>query len=145
MLATLKKMMGEGGAGQDESHGSDRLYDVLKALAEQGTLFSATQATVAAAAIGGFVADQTTKLRSLWIDVAVAGTAGSTSVRARVNGTLVGDTATVANTDADGTSIGVDLDVEIEAGDLVEIVVTAAPTGGTGLTATLRMSPVTVE
>jgi hypothetical protein len=39
----------------------------------------------------------------------------------------------------------VDLDVEIEAGDLVEIVVTAAPTDGTGLTATLRMSPVTVE
>lgn len=32
MAVTLKKLVGEAGAGIDESHGSDTLYDVLKAL-----------------------------------------------------------------------------------------------------------------
>ncbi len=29
MAAILKKLVGDAGAGSDESHGSDRLYDVL--------------------------------------------------------------------------------------------------------------------
>ena len=32
MTTTLKKLVGDAGAGIDESHGSDRLYDVLVAL-----------------------------------------------------------------------------------------------------------------
>jgi hypothetical protein len=31
-MATLKKLLGDAGAGIDDSHGSDRLYDVLSAL-----------------------------------------------------------------------------------------------------------------
>lgn len=34
MSVTLKKLVGEAGAGIDESNGSDRLYDVLKALVD---------------------------------------------------------------------------------------------------------------
>jgi hypothetical protein len=32
MTTTLKKLIGEAGAGFDQSHGSDRVYDVLAAL-----------------------------------------------------------------------------------------------------------------
>ncbi len=32
MTINLKKLLGDGGAGFDQSHGSDRLYDVLKAV-----------------------------------------------------------------------------------------------------------------
>ena len=32
MAVKLKKLMGDAGAGIDESHGSDRLYDVLLAM-----------------------------------------------------------------------------------------------------------------
>jgi hypothetical protein len=31
---TLKRLVGTAGAGEDQSHGSDRVYDVLKALVE---------------------------------------------------------------------------------------------------------------
>jgi len=34
MAITLKRLVGQAGAGIDESHGTDRLYDVLKALAD---------------------------------------------------------------------------------------------------------------
>lgn len=34
MAVTLKRLVGNAGAGMDESHGSDRLYDVLKALTD---------------------------------------------------------------------------------------------------------------
>jgi len=32
MTVKLKKLLGDGGAGIDESHGSDRLYQVLEAV-----------------------------------------------------------------------------------------------------------------
>jgi hypothetical protein len=32
MTTTLKQLLGDAGAGIDESHGSDRLYDVLVAI-----------------------------------------------------------------------------------------------------------------
>ncbi len=35
MAVKLKKLLGEAGAGMDESNGQDRLYDVLKALVTQ--------------------------------------------------------------------------------------------------------------
>lgn len=145
MLATLKRSLGEAGAFIDDSHGENQLYKVLKALAEQGTVYGAQLATITAVAFGGFTVDQATKLHSLMTRVAVCGTAGQTDVRVRVNGTLVGGTATTLNTDADPTVVTVALDIELAAGDFVELVVTAAPTGGTGLTGSLRMSPVTVE
>lgn len=34
MAVTLKRYMGSGGAGLDESHGLDNLHDVLKAMAD---------------------------------------------------------------------------------------------------------------
>jgi hypothetical protein len=34
MAVTLKRLVGNAGAGSDESHGTDTLYDVLKALAD---------------------------------------------------------------------------------------------------------------
>lgn len=34
MAVVLKRLVGNAGAGQDESHGTDRLYDVLKGLVD---------------------------------------------------------------------------------------------------------------
>ena len=34
MAVTLKRLVGNAGAGSDESHGTDTLYDVLKALTD---------------------------------------------------------------------------------------------------------------
>jgi len=35
MTVKLKKLLGDGGAGIDESHGTDRLYQVLEAMVTQ--------------------------------------------------------------------------------------------------------------
>jgi hypothetical protein len=145
MLATLKRALGEADAFIDDSHGENHLYKVLKALAEEGTHLSAYQGTIATAILTGMVIDKATKLVSLRTAVAVCGTAGATSVRVRVNGTLVGATATTDNAAADGTKTQVDQDIDLVAGDLVQLEVTAAPTGGTGLTASLHFRSVTVE
>ncbi|MGD9749383.1 MAG: hypothetical protein AB7W59_00145 [Acidimicrobiia bacterium] len=145
MLATLKKSLGEAGGFIDDSHGEDRLYKVLKALAEEGAHLSAYQDTIATAILAAMVVDKATKLVSLRTAVAVCGVSGQTDVRVRVNGTLVGATATTLNTDADGTKVAVDQDIDLVAGDLVQLEVTAAPGTGTGLSASLHFRSVTVQ
>ena len=145
MTATLKKLVGEAGAGHDKSHGSDTIYDVFKALAEaSGEVLPAYQVTVAAATIASLIADKATTLAAFNVAVATTGTAGATTVQAQVNGSMVSE-LTVDNTDADGTKVSATPAQAIAAGDLVELVVTAAPTAGAGLTATARLKPVTVE
>ena len=42
MATKLKRLVGNAGAGIDESHGSDRLYAVLKELAETQNLMAAS-------------------------------------------------------------------------------------------------------
>jgi hypothetical protein len=51
----------------------------------------------------------------------------------------------VGNAEVDGTAKGLAIDLELEAGDLVELSVTAVATGATGLSATVRLKPVAVE
>jgi hypothetical protein len=148
-MATLKKFLGDAGAAFDQSNGGfDRLYDVLKALAESvgAQSVSAQQAVVATATLGGMVVDTATKLKALAIAVGTTGTADSTTVQVHVNGVSKGELS-VANTEADGTYKTLALDLALAIGDLVELVVSAAPTGGADLTATARMAPedVTVE
>ena len=145
MSKILKKSLGDAGAFVDDSSGKDNLYDVLKALAQSGgQSLSAQQATIATATIGGLVAYGETQLQSLAIAVGTTGTAGSTTVQAHVNGVSQGE-LTVANTEANGIAKTLVLAVDLVAGDLVELVVSAAPTGGADLTATARMSGVVVE
>jgi len=153
MTATLKKDLGKAGAWLGETSGgydNALLRDVLLELANGGGGdLSARQATVATATIGGLLVKRACKLTGLRTAVGTTGTAGSTTVQVHKNGVAVtGAEATTANTEADGTKKAVALTtaVALAASDLVELVVSAAPTGGADLTATAEILPdVTVE
>jgi hypothetical protein len=145
MTATLKKLLGNAGAGLDDSMGFDNLYDVLKALAEvAGDHLHAYQDTIATATIASMIADKAGTLTSFRIAAATTGTANDTDVQVQVNGVNKQE-LTIDNTDADGTKKSATLAVAIAAGDLIELVVTAAPTAGAGLTASATVLPVTIE
>jgi len=141
---TLKKYMGEGGAGLDDSTGQDNLHDVLAAMAAAGRNLDAYQAAIAAATIGGCVADADGVLDNLRTLVGTCGTAGSTTAQVHVNGVSKGE-LTTAHDAADGIKKSLDLNVAISAGDLIELVVSAAPTDGADLVASAHISPVVVE
>lgn len=151
MRATLKRSLGEAGAFICDSHGSDRLYDVLKALAMAGgDLLTATVATPSVAVAATLLVDQPTRLASFAIDVGTCGSANTTTVVVTKNGTAItGATISVANTAADGTSVVLDAsdfgDVELDPGDLVAISVTAVATDVANLNAAVRLNPVKVE
>lgn len=152
MRATLKRLLGNAGAGIDESSGGySRLYDVLKALAlAAGDVLAATVASPSAAVIATLLVDQPTRLAGFGIDVGTTGTAGTTTVIVNKNGTpITAVTLSVANTEADGTSKFIDVDdfgdVDLDQGDIVTIEVTAAATGVAALNAVVRTNPVKVE
>lgn len=144
-MVKLKKFLGEAGAlVGDKSMGLDTLYDVLKALAERSASLTAYQATVATATLNGVVLDKPHKLTGLRTAVDVCGTAGSTTVQVHKNGVSQGE-LTTANTEDDGTKKSLELDVDCVAGDVIKLVVSAAPTAGTGLTGSAVLEPVEVE
>jgi hypothetical protein len=147
MSKTLKKLLGIGGAGIDESYEDvNQLYDVLKAMVEGAApALSARQTTIATADIGGMLVDDAEgKLLRLRTSVGTTGTAGSTTVQVHKNGVSQGE-LTTANTEADGVKKSLTLDVALAAGDLIELVVSAAPTAGADLVASVYTSPITVE
>lgn len=142
--ATLKQWIGDAGSGMDKSHGGDRLYDVLKAIAEAlSQLLTAHQATIATATLSGLVVDKATKLIGLRTEVGVCGTADDTTVQVHLNGVSQGE-LTTGNAEADGTKKSLVLDVDLVAGDVVELVVSAAPTAGDTLNATAILNPITI-
>jgi hypothetical protein len=146
--AILKRSLGDAGAAIDESHGAPNiLRQVLQALAEDGVQHSVYQATIATATLFSMIVDKATILRNFRAAAATTGTANDTDVEVQVNGVAVAATQlTIDNTEANGTKKNSgDLTTALAAGDLVEIVVTAAPTGGAGLTASMRLGGVTVE
>lgn len=145
--SVLKQRLGDAGAGLDSSFdGQNRLYDNLKSLSELGYSLDVYQTTIATATIASKVVNTACKLTNFRTSVAVCGTADSTVVEVQVNGVeITAATTTIANDDADGVKSSVDLNVTLAAGDLVEIVVSAAPTAGSGLTASLEFKTVTVE
>jgi len=147
MTVTLKKFLGEAGALLGDSTGLDRLYDVLKELVLAGRKdVSAYQATIATATIASFINDRARTLKEFAISAATTGTAGDTDVQIQVAGVNKKE-LTIDNTDADGILVSdKTLDVAVAADVLVEIVVTAAPTGGAGLTASAVLAAdITVE
>jgi hypothetical protein len=94
------------------------------------------QATVATATLSGFIAQRPLRLRGLRGRIAVAGTAGTTTVEVHLNGTVIsGATASVANTVTDPGIFSVAVNAAIAPGDAITLVVTAAATAATGLVA----------
>lgn len=147
MTVTIRKDLGQGGAylGENSEGSSNVLPDVLRALAQgpAGQL-NAYQATIATATLDGIIACAAGKITGLRTSVATCGTAGDTTVQIQKNGTSVGE-LTTGNAEADGIKKSLALDVDVVAGDLLQLVVTAAPTGGVGLTVSAKLQPVIVE
>lgn len=145
MTVTLKKDLGKAGAFLDESGPYDNLHDVLVAMA-QGPIGAANafQATIATATLNAVIASGAGKITGLKTSVGTTGTAGDTTVQVHLNGVSQGE-LTTSNTEADGTAKSLDLDVDLVEGDLVEIVVSAAPTAGADLAASVKLQPVIVE
>lgn len=152
---TLKKLIGDGGAGLDQSHGSDWLRKVLADICnEKRVLGNAYLGTVATGILnGGSVAavrpDGSKHVRKpvlMSAELDVCGSAGSTTVQFRVNGVSVAS-ITFANTDPDPSTKTVAITTQLNDGDYWDINVSAAPTGGTGLRVTVyeTVGPIDVE
>lgn len=146
MTAILKKALGDGGAFIGDSHGEDNLYRVLSGLADGSFILRGAQSTPSAAVLDSFVTDKAIKLLALSLKMGTTGTAGTATVAVKVDTVSVA-TASVANTETDGTVGGGTLaaPVSIAAGALVELEVTAIPTGGANLVTTARLGGVSTE
>ena len=102
----------------------------------------AFQGTIATATIAGGIADRKMLLRGIRAEVGTTGTATATTLQAHVNGAAVtGAEVTIDNTDSDGTSAQAAPDAEtiVNPGDVIELAVSAAPTGGADLAATMDL------
>ncbi len=147
MTAVLKKSLGEAGAFIDESNGRpSRLHESLEALAEGSMDLTGDQGSPSVATLATFVAGKAMRLQSLALNMGTAGTGGQTDVAVDVDGADVA-TATVDNADADGSTALADLStpVDVAAGAVVKLEVTAIPTGGANLVATAMFSGLQVE
>lgn len=147
MTAVLKRSLGEAGAFIDESSGrASRLYEALAALAEGSMNLTGDQTTPSVAALSQFVATKAMRLQSLALNMGTAGSSGQTDVAVDVDGSDVA-TVTVDNADADGSTNLADLStpVDIAAGSVVKLEVTAIPGSGANLTATAMFSALQVE
>lgn len=145
-MITLKRDLGKAGAFLgDQSGPYDGLPEVLRALCvgPEGSL-NGRQDTIAAGTLAGTLVNGPGKITGLRTSVGTTGTAGDTVVGVNVGGVSKG-TLTTANTEADGTKKSAVLDVDVVAGDLVELVVSTVPTGGADLTASVSFQPVTIE
>jgi hypothetical protein len=143
--ATLKRALGEAGAFFDDSNGADNLLAVLQALAaSSGETIGYSQATPTTGIKGALLCDSPTKLSNVYMKAVTAGTSGTSTVAVLVN-SVSRATLSIGNAEADGTAKGLAIDIDLEAGDLVELQVTAVATGAATLAATVRLKPVTVE
>ena len=144
--ATLQRDMGEANSYFSDDSGKDNLAKVLAALSSAGETLSFKQVGATTTGIkASMVTDVPTRIATLQVHVGDTGDAGDTVVSIRVDGTLLTPTVTVDNAEDDDTAKGVAVDTKVDAGSLVEIDITAAPTAGALVTATLRLKPVTVE
>lgn len=153
--AILKQYMGEAGAGGAADHAPSatpsKLYDVLKELARPRPLVSAyVVGTVATGILARVPITAPDTLRELAVRLEVCGSAGATTIQARLNGVLITNGAiTIDNTATDPTQVKVALGgvdgIDVKDGDIVDINCSAAPTGGSGLSATIRSGGVRIE
>lgn len=144
--ATLSKVLKEAQGLTDDSNGGvSSLYEVLAALAAGGggDLSVPLIASPSVAVVATKPVARATRLGALAVTLSTTGTANSTDVDVLVDGVVVAS-ASVDNTDADGVVDLSVLDVEVPAGSLVTISVTAVATGAAGLAATLSFEPVKV-
>lgn len=148
-ITLLKQSLGTDGQSlTDESSGLDGLKNVLQAMARAlGITLKGAQAVVATATLDSWIVDAAGDYQaSLRTEIGTTGTSNDTDVELQVNGSLVGDQATTDNTDADGTKQAVLVSLtSLSAGDVVDLVVSAAPGSGANLKASARITSLAVE
>jgi len=148
MTAILKKNLGEAGAFFDESSGQpNRLYEVLKALAESaGQKVEVFSAAPTAIVLTSRIADRAGFVSKFALALGTTGSAaGPTVITLSVAGTVVA-TLSIAQTEANGTRKVATFDeVAVAEGDVVEIEATGVSTGAANLDASTTISPVSIE
>lgn len=143
--AILKRSLGEAGAFFDDSNGQDNVLKVLQAIAaSSGEAIGYSEATPSTGVKGALLCDTPTTLANVYVKAGTCGTSGQSDFDVNVNGVQVSQLS-IDNAEADGTAKGLAISLELEAGDLVELEVTAVATGAADLAATVRLKPVTVE
>lgn len=144
-VKNLEQNVGETGAYTDRSSGKDNLYDVVKAIAQgPANDLDARQDTIATGIIASRIIAGDAKILGLRVRVGTCGTANSTTVQVLLNGVSQGE-ITVAHDATDGTQDSLALDVDCVEDDYVEINVSAAPTAGADLIASVKMAAVNVQ
>lgn len=144
----LKQLLGDGGAGMDQSHGSSRLYDALKKMVECAPPFlTVRQDPTVGIPVAGVVPATGYYDIELKVNVVDAGSAGQTDVEATLNATTIAGTeCTIANTEPNDTTVSAEVEnVLLTEGDVVAIEVTAADASATLGTYSLFLRPVKVE
>ncbi len=145
MTATLRKDLGEAGAFLgDKLVGlkGHNLRDVLVEMILGPKDLNGKQDTIATGTIAAMLVKRPGFLNGLRTSVGTTGTADSTTLQVHVNGVSKGE-LTTANTEADGTkkALALSTPLALAVGDLVELVVSAAPTAGADLAATAEIGP----
>jgi hypothetical protein len=144
-VKNLEQNLGETGAYTDRSSGKDNLYDVVTAIANSGPTLDAYQATIATGIIASKILFGDHIIKKLKIYVGVCGTADTTTVQVLKNSVSQGELS-VAHSVADGAASELVIaDIACVAGDRIEINVSAAPTAGTDLIASVQLAPVLVK
>lgn len=150
----LKRELGEAAAWLDKSNGGQSsLHQVLKSMNyDCNADVVGRQSNIATGVIASYVvslADKTrnTQLKELQIAVGGSGTTTNTVVQVRVNGTSKGTATVVAAATGAGllNKVAISPAIDLADGDVVDLNVSTAPTGGTALTAVARIRSVTVE
>src|SRR4029078_2243847 len=142
---TLKKAMKEAQAFSDDSNGrASSLYDLLASLAGNPSFeIKGVQANIATGIVASGFTTKATRIRKVWARAAVCGSAGATNVQVLVNGTVQAScTLNIDNADTDGVLKTATPDVAVPAGARIDINISAAPTGGTGLTVQVDCNPI---
>lgn len=144
-VKNLEQSLGETGAYTDQSSGKDNLYDVVAAIANSGPTLDAYQATIATGIIASKILFGDHIIKKLKVYVGVCGTADTTTVQVLKNTVSQGEIS-VAHDDADGTASELAIaDIACVDGDLIELSVSAAPTAGTDLRASVQLASVLVK
>lgn len=149
-ITNLKRILGtDAHALLDESSGLDGLKAVLQAVGRAvGISLNAYLETIAAATLNSWIVDAAGDYQaSLRTAVTTTGSAGQTDVEIQKNGTIVGTALVTLNSDADGfkaTPVLISLP-GLVAGDVITLVVSAAPVAGVGLKASARITSLSVE
>ena len=120
------------------------LLQVSQGLSFLSDKLSAAQATIATGILEPrLVITEPSRLKEKSLHVGTTGSSGTTTVVVRKNGTAItGVTGSIAATAADGSTLIVGAEEDLEEGDILDFQVTAAPGSSSGLLLSANLTTV---